>query len=322
MKVAIITEGYQGTGYGHLTRCLSIYQAFEEKGIQPLYIANCDEEGNKFIPNVNLLQMNWTDKSEELIDTITDSDIVVIDSYLAPIELYERIYKVVKKTVYIDDYLRLDYPPGVIVNGTIGAENLPYKKDNNHQFLLGIEYMPLRKEFWDIVINDKKIAENKIENVLITFGGQDIKKLTEQMIKFLNEHFSKYKIHSVIGNNRKLDIASFKNIKLYNNLTAAEMKNLMLKCDVAISSASQTVYELFKSHVYIIAIGVADNQKNNINGLIREGIINRAFWHDDIDLYDKIRNELKNFNEYRNKINYTKEKFNGARKIIQNLLGE
>ena len=50
MKVAIITEGLQGTGYGHLTRCLSIYQAFEEKGIIPLYIANCDENGKKFIP--------------------------------------------------------------------------------------------------------------------------------------------------------------------------------------------------------------------------------------------------------------------------------
>lgn len=321
MKVAIITEGYQGTGYGHLTRCLSIYQAFEEKGIQPLYIANCDEEGKKFIPNVNLLQIDWIEQGEQLINTIADFNIAVIDSYLAPKDLYERIYKTVKKAVYIDDYLRIDYPPGIIVNGTVGAENLPYKKDIMHEYLLGIDYMPLRKEFWDIVINDQKNAENEIKNVLITFGGQDIKKMTEQMIKFLNEHFPKYKVHAVIGNNRKLDIASCKNINLYNNLTADEMKNLMLKCDVAISSASQTVYELFKSHVYIIAIGVADNQKNNITGLIREGIINRAFWYDDIDLYDKIKNELNNYKKFKNKINYTKEKFNGARKIIKNLIG-
>lgn len=322
MKVAIITEGYQGTGYGHLTRCLSIYQAFEERDITPLYIANCDEEGKKFIPNVNLLQINWLVKSEELIDTITDFDIAVIDSYLAPRELYERIYKTVKKSIYIDDYLRLAYPPGIIVNGTIGAENLPYKKDNEHEYLLGIDYMPLRKEFWDVAQDSKKNANGVPENVLITFGGQDIKNMTERMIKFLNEHFPSFLVHAVIGNNRKLEIASFKNVKLYNNLTAKEMKNLMISCDVAISSASQTVYELFKCHVYTIAIGVADNQKNNISGLINGGIINCAFWYDDIDLFDKIKNQLSNLKVHKNKINYTKEEFNGARKIIQNILGE
>jgi len=31
MKVFIITEGSKNTGFGHITRCLSLYQAFEEK---------------------------------------------------------------------------------------------------------------------------------------------------------------------------------------------------------------------------------------------------------------------------------------------------
>jgi len=322
MKVAIITEGYQGTGYGHLTRCLSIYQAFEEKEIIPLYIANCDETGKKFIPDVNLLQLNWLENEETLLSKIKDYDIAIVDSYLAPLETYVKIYNSVKKTVYADDYVRLDYPPGIIVNGTIGAENLPYKKDNEHEYLLGIDYMPLRKEFWDVAQDRKKNANSETENILITFGGQDIKNMTERMIKFLNEHFPSFIVHVVMGNNRKLEITSFKNIKLYNNLTANEMKNLMLSCDVAIASASQTVYELFKCHVYTIAIGVADNQKNNITGLINAGIINRAFWYDDIDLFDKIKNELNNFQVHKNKINYTKEEFNGARKIIQNILGE
>ena len=31
MKVFIITEGTKNTGFGHIARCLSLYQAFEEK---------------------------------------------------------------------------------------------------------------------------------------------------------------------------------------------------------------------------------------------------------------------------------------------------
>lgn len=49
MKVIILTEGTRTTGYGHLTRCQSIYQAFEEKGIIPVYIANCDERGKEIL---------------------------------------------------------------------------------------------------------------------------------------------------------------------------------------------------------------------------------------------------------------------------------
>ena len=35
MKVFIITEGSKNTGFGHITRCLSLYQAFKERGILP-----------------------------------------------------------------------------------------------------------------------------------------------------------------------------------------------------------------------------------------------------------------------------------------------
>ena len=40
MKVFIITEGGKNIGFGHITRCLSLYQAFEEKGILPKFIIN------------------------------------------------------------------------------------------------------------------------------------------------------------------------------------------------------------------------------------------------------------------------------------------
>lgn len=147
MKVAIITEGFNGTGYGHLTRCLSLYQAFEEKNIIPLYIANCDEDGKKFIGNVNLLQFDWLNNAEKLYNTINDYDIAIIDSYLAPLEIYEKIHKNVKKAVYFDDYLRLNYPPGVIVNGAIGAEKLPYKKMTDICIYLALNIYLLEKNF-------------------------------------------------------------------------------------------------------------------------------------------------------------------------------
>ncbi|MHB2153631.1 PseG/SpsG family protein [Calditrichota bacterium GD2] len=322
MKVAIITEGFNGTGYGHLTRCLAIYQAFEEKNIIPLYIANCDENGKLFIPGINLIQFNWLENENNLLRIISGFDIAIIDSYLAPLEIYTKIYNAVNKTVYIDDFIRLDYPPGIIVNGTIGAENLPYKYDDKHKYLLGIEYMPLRKEFWDIEV--PKGTRKKIKNILITLGGQDIKNLTFPIIEFINSKFPEYKIHAVVSQNiikKNEGKYNIINTKFYSNLSAKHMLELMKKCELAISSASQTVYELHKAGVYVIAIGIADNQKNNLNGLIDKGILRKSLWYDDKNLFKKIEEEILyyifNYNNLKNDIRID---INGARNLINFLI--
>lgn len=307
MQVVIITEGYQGTGYGHLTRCLSIYQAFEEKSIIPLYIANCDEKGKKFIPNVNLLKMNWLEKSSELINTITDFDIAVIDSYLAPLELYERIYKAVKKCVYIDDYIRLDYPPGVIVNGTISAENLPYKKNDKHEYLLGIDYMPLRKEFWDIEVPKRN---DKIENVLITFGAQDFKNLTPRTLNFLLRQFPHFNFY-VVGGKLPNEVMNKENVHYYISVNAEKMLELMLKTDIAVTAAGQTTYELARAGLPSIIIGVIDNQKYNLRGWIKAGFIENKIWYNDTKLTNKISRLINRRKSVNNLVDGM-----GARRVI------
>ncbi|MBI5807009.1 MAG: UDP-2,4-diacetamido-2,4,6-trideoxy-beta-L-altropyranose hydrolase [Ignavibacteriales bacterium] len=320
MKVAIITEGFHGTGYGHLTRCLSIYQAFEEKNIIPLLIANCDENGKKFIPCVNLFQLNWLENTSELIREIKDFDIAVIDSYLAPIEIYEKIYKSVKKVIYIDDYIRLDYPPGIIANGTIGAENLPYKKDDQHNYLLGIDYMPLRKEFWDVDVQDRKNTE--IKNVLITFGGQDFRELTFPVLDSLISTYPALNFHVIKPIRRNNTESNYyrNNVTFYSSLNAKEMLNLMLKADLAVTAAGQTTYELARIGVPTVAIGVAENQKYNIKGWKNEGFIGKENWYFQDDLFVSIGHQ---FNAFLNSgLIYLKNYCDGqgARRIVQETL--
>lgn len=289
MKIAIITEGYQGTGYGHLTRCLSIYQAFEEKNIIPLYIANCDDEGKKFIPNVNLLQLNWIENTDFLLNSIQNYDIAIIDSYLAPTELYKKIYNTVKKSVYLDDYIRLDYPPGIIINGTICAENLPYKKSKEHEYLLGINYIPLRKEFWDVEIPKRN---GKIKNVLITFGAQDFRDLTPKILTYLLNQFPNYDYY-VVGGKLRADEIKNENVHYYNSVNARQMLKLMLTVDIAITAAGQTTYELARVTLPTIAICVADNQRYNLKGWKNTGFINEEIWVDDDNLFEKVEYNIE-----------------------------
>ena len=62
------------------------------------------------------------------------------------------------------------------INGTVGAELIPYKRNLGQRYLLGKDYVILREAFKNLC-GHREIRE-KIKTVLITFGGSDPLNLT------------------------------------------------------------------------------------------------------------------------------------------------
>jgi spore coat polysaccharide biosynthesis predicted glycosyltransferase SpsG len=182
MKICILTEGGKNIGLGHITRCTSIYQAFEEIGTVPEFIVNGDETVEDLLRDKNCKVFDWLNDQKMLFAAVKDADIVFIDSYLADYNLYENVTETVKIAVYFDDDIRIKYPKGFVLNGAVFAEQMPYPKRTDVTYLLGAQYTSLRKEFWDVPA--KSIRDN-IETVMITFGGMDTYNITSQVLRLL-----------------------------------------------------------------------------------------------------------------------------------------
>lgn len=317
MKVCIVTEGTAKTGYGHLTRCLAIYQGFEEKNIAPTFIANCDEDGKQVLENIQIENFDWIGETSQLLRMIHGSDIIIIDSYLAELALYEKISKVSKKCVYLDDTLRLQYPPGVIINGAVGAEDLDYQKYYHHQLLLGLEYASLRKVFWDI---PGRKRTGSIANVLVAIGATDTLGITFKLLEELCKISPSMVFHVILGYEdyyceKKKSYYPEPNILFYHLLNAAEMCELMQKCHIAISAAGQTTYELARVGTKMILIKVAENQKHNLSGWMNLGYIDKYLMSTETLKITKI---LKDFMS-ENRPAPPRISGNGVRNIIQAL---
>ena len=91
------------------------------------------------------------------------------------------------------------------------------------------------------------------------------------------------------------------NVNFYSELSADQMRDLMLKCDLAISSAGQTSYEIYQTGLRSILIQVVDNQKSNINGFYDMGVINRISNIYEDDYLSKI---VRSIEEVKVKKNY------------------
>ena len=322
MNIYILTEGGKDYGFGHVARCSSIYQAFEHFNVSPKLIVNGDDSVKTIFQDIEI--DDWLNDFPDVFQ----ADIVVIDSYLADIDYYKKLSKEIPLVVFIDDNNRLNYPKGIVVNGTLDVSNMNYPEREDIKYLVGKDFIPLRKDFWNI---SKLKINDSIENMLITMGGNDLRNLTPKILKLLNDSYPNV--------NKKVIIAdSFNNIKEIQSLDndsveliyfpdSGEILDIMESCDLAISASGQTLYELACIGIPTIAIGIIDNQRNNIKNWIDQGFIEYAGCWNDENLLNNILNKInilqdKNARYDKRLLGIQAVDGKGSLNIVKNILNE
>lgn len=295
MKLYILTEGFAFTGYGHVARCLAIAKSFRNLGIEVTFIVNGDENVRSQLHDFPLIASDWPREYPALQRHLSVADFLLVDSYLAPKNVYDDLAARVPMAIFIDDYNRLDYPAGIIVNGTVGAEAIPYDFKPRRLYLLGGDFVILRDAFKHLP-RRSEISE-EITRVLVTFGGTDPLNVTPRVLRLLTTFFPTWEKTVVLGaafsDVRTVESLADSRTKLLRNLTAGEMRDAMMTCDLAISAAGQTINELAATGLPSIVFKVAGNQTYNIAGWKKYGFIDAyldatAEW-DDSQLCDALR---------------------------------
>ncbi len=303
MRVSILTEGSKKIGFGHIMRCMSLYEAFEDRGIIPELLINGDNAVSELLKNKNKRMLNWLDNKGEALGLIKGSDIVIIDSYLASKNFYKAASTAAKKIVYIDDIKRIDYPAGIVLNGSICAEDIAYPNTNDVTYLLGARYALLRRIFQGPF---RKVVNKDVKNAVIIFGGSDVRKMVPRILRFLRKKKYGFTRNVVIGR-------GFENIKEIEGLKDErtnliyypddnKIRKVMLKSDIAISAGGQTLYELARVGIPTIAIAVAENQLNNIRGFVRSGFVEYIGSWNDNALFGKLSKAVELVNNYRERV--------------------
>lgn len=297
-KVFIVTEGSKKIGFGHITRCWGLYEAFCKMGVKPTFILNSDDSVKSLLNHRDYYIFDWLKEESKLLDTIKNADVVIIDSYLANFKIYKKISELSKLSVYIDDNKRMDYPAGTVLNGNIHSKNLNYPKISNVNYLLGTQYLPLRKDFWRVPDNE---INKKIETIMLTFGGDDLRNMTPKVLGMLEKEFPAVLKKVIVGkgfkNIKEIEKIKSDKIELVYFPEAKGMIDTMLKSDLTISAGGQTLYELARLGVPTIAIVVAHNQINHVNYWQKTKFIDYAGFWDDANCLKNILgylNTLKN----------------------------
>jgi len=274
MIVRIITEGGKDAGLGHITRCIALYEGFEQAGLSALLVVNGDESVRSLLGDFDHVLCNWLNDSSALFSEISDADVVIIDSYMADRGVYEEISRRTAVGVYLDDAMRMDYPRGIVLNGAVSAEKMAYPPRRDVKYLLGARYAPLRKIFH--VPRIRPVAKT-VKSVMITVGGTDTGNITPRLVKAVTTHrpdlLKRVIVAKGFTNTSEIEKLQDEKTQLVYHPDTLQMKEVMLISDIAISACGQTLYELAAVGVPTVGISVADNQLRNAEGWTISGFL-------------------------------------------------
>lgn len=217
--------------------------------------------------------------SPDIYYNVNETDVTVFGDTrhkLIPVKSEKELFKKCKKenySLFINDILNtsIEYmdnlksaiPKAKIVNfeddgeGILRADivfNALYGRSIISSVYSGEKYYIAGRKF--LYYEPIKIKD-KVENILITFGGADPQNYTERLLNIIQkEEYNKFVFTVVVGraNDNYDKLLSYKknNIMIYYDVD--NMPEYMSKCDIAITSRGRTGYELALMGIPTIAI--------------------------------------------------------------------
>ena len=271
------TDGNSHIATGHLVRCLSIADACFSLGMKVCFLVS-DQESKALLQSfdpacrfpVRILETASYDDLEkelpELLSILSDSrQFFFLDSYYVT-EHYLSAVRTAAKVAYLDDLQLFDYPADLLINYDVIPESrsASYQAayQNAARTLLGASYTPLRAQFTDL----QPYCRDRVSNILVTTGGSDPYHFCLKLIEVFRESSSLHlcQLHVVVG---RLSEDKDRLYKLTDELpflqlheNVSDMASLMASCDLAVSAAGTTLYELCAAGVPSVSFCLADNQ--------------------------------------------------------------
>jgi UDP-2,4-diacetamido-2,4,6-trideoxy-beta-L-altropyranose hydrolase len=263
-------------GTGHVMRSLALAQAWQDDGGEVFFVLSCDlpllgerlkKEGMNTLRIHNRAGTPGDAGETARIARERGADWVVVDGYQFGAGYQKTIRDAGLSLLFIDDYGHADhYYADIVLNQNMYADMSLYRHYEPYtRFLLGTDYILLRKEFLDRAPRDRTVPETAWK-ILVTLGGSDPDNITLAIINALKTvDTGNPEVTIVIGGanpHEDLIREAVKDLPRATLITnAGNMPELMAWADGAISAGGSTCWELLFMGVPSLVIPIAKNQE-------------------------------------------------------------
>jgi spore coat polysaccharide biosynthesis predicted glycosyltransferase SpsG len=211
--------------------------------------------------------------------------VAVVDSYEASRPLLETIAARSRRCCFFDDYARLDYPDGVLVNAAVNADSLYPTRRDGLRYLTGPRYTVLRKAFWK---SPPFRVHRRVRRVLVTLGSAVAAAKAQEVSTTIRRTLPEAEITLLHPVAATAAVHAREGIRWAWEAETERFKDLARSSDLAVCAGGQTLLELACLGVPSICLLTAANQRPNAVGLQKAGFSALAGSLDDPACLDKL----------------------------------
>lgn len=260
MRVSILADSGPGVGLGHVGRCMGLSQGIEsEYGTKPTFYVE-DRGARAWI------RQRGFPLGKRLPRL---SDLLIVDSYRQSRNSLIHLWGRTKQLLMVDDlghpFSRADW----ILNSAPLAKRLGYSKKLSERLLLGPQFHPLRREYWNQKVD--RVTRHRVRRVLIILGGGDARLLFKRILRCVQMVVPKADCYFVVGPMSHMKFPVEDHVRTI--VSPKNLRDLLEQCDVAITGAGQTLYELAFAGLPAVAVKMAPNQNHNVIAFEKSGTI-------------------------------------------------
>lgn len=281
-KVIFRCDASAVLGAGHAMRCLTLADCFKDKGWRCGFI--CSDETMRVMP---ILQ----DCGHDIFNLDAHpekADWLIVDHYGLNADYETQARRWADHIGVISDLPDRSHDCDILLDQTYGRQEKEYKAlvPDHCQILTGTDYALLRPQFSEL----REIAEDKrrqsagrVKNILISLGNANLYNITGTVL----DAFKKYDevsidLNVVLGAQAS-ELDSVK--RVINEINAGDvhsvmlhqdvsnMAQMMLDADLAIGAGGTTSWERCCVGLPTLLIELADNQKDVVKALAKQGSV-------------------------------------------------
>jgi spore coat polysaccharide biosynthesis predicted glycosyltransferase SpsG len=270
--VVIRVAGGPRLGFGHVRRCWTLatelaaeadvrFVATTPDAADVLRAAGFDASAEVSGGDTAVLERTLAVVAGSVVAVVDDPEL----SGAAVEELRRRA-----PIVVIDDACTRALPSDLVINGSAGAAGLPYRGALDTRYLLGPDFMILRRDFAREPVRRPAAGVGRV--LVLGGGGAAIAAVVDQTLQALRATVPDAEVGVIVGPFAAPPaLPSVRSVTLHRN--PANVRGLMLAADLAVTGGGQTAYELAASATPAVGVRLAENQRVNLRGLAAAGVL-------------------------------------------------
>ncbi|MBG7614034.1 hypothetical protein IWC96_01905 [Brevundimonas sp. BAL450] len=268
----ILTEGDRRRGLGHLGRCLGYAEFWRRAGRPVRWIVDGDDAAHAVLGKETVRWETWRDRTQGLA---ARDEVVIVDSYDAAPAALAPLAECAGLTICLDDLERDGYPPGLVIHTSPGGLE---RSGRAARWLVGPAWQPMAPAFWSVP--ERSPPREGLGRALVLTGGTDLRGVGPALAGLIRRTLPDCEVHQVLGAGAGPAPVQ-PGVVQHRNVAPEALRDLMLDCDLAVSAAGQTLFQLACCGTPTIMVGVADNQTRHLREWPETGAMTAAgVWND------------------------------------------